>query len=134
MVKIRDLETAPLGTKLELNEFLEQVPFNEQGLIPAIAQDRATNRVLMLGWMNRQAIETTLACGYATYYSRSRKTYWRKGETSGHLQKLCTMRFDCDADTILLSVDQSGPACHTARDTCFYLKVDAEQVIVAIPE
>ncbi|MEQ8690024.1 MAG: phosphoribosyl-AMP cyclohydrolase [Pseudomonadales bacterium] len=134
MPSLKELETAASGTRIELNQLLSEIPFNEQGLIPAIAQDEASRQVLMLAWMNREAIETTLSSGYATYYSRSRASLWRKGETSGHLQQLVSMRFDCDADTVLLSVEQTGPACHTERAHCFYLKVEAEQVIVALPE
>ena len=133
-MQVKDLETAATGTQISLAALLEQIPFNQQGLIPAIAQDGNSLQVLMLGWMDKQAIEMTLESGFATYFSRSRSTYWRKGETSGNLQKLQTMRFDCDADTILLTVDQQGPACHTNRDHCFYLKVEAENVIVALPE
>ena len=84
----------------------------------------------MLAWMNRQSIERTLSEGYACYYSRSRQTYWRKGETSGHLQTLRELRFDCDGDAVLLIVDQKGAACHTNRASCFYLLVDGEQVRV----
>lgn len=131
MSTLKDLEVAEPGVALALDDFLTLIPFNEQGLIAAIAQDRTSKQVLMLGWMNRGAIERTLNDGFATYYSRSRQTFWRKGETSGHLQKLHSMRFDCDADSILLTVDQTGPACHTNRDSCFYLKVEAEKVIVA---
>ncbi|MFT7651024.1 MAG: phosphoribosyl-AMP cyclohydrolase [Limisphaerales bacterium] len=134
MSLLKSLETAEAGTEITLNALLEEVKFNDQGLVPAIAQDSQTHSVLMLAWMDEQSIRTTLEDGFATYYSRSRKAYWRKGETSGHLQKLRSMRFDCDADTILLTVDQSGPACHTERQHCFYLKVDAEKVIVAPAE
>ena len=134
MSLLKSLETAEAGTEITLNALLEEVKFNDQGLVPAIAQDNQTHSVLMLAWMDEQSIRTTLEDGFATYYSRSRKAYWRKGETSGHLQKLRSMRFDCDADTILLTVDQSGPACHTERQHCFYLKVDAEKVIVAPAE
>ncbi|MFK7913861.1 MAG: phosphoribosyl-AMP cyclohydrolase [Pseudomonadales bacterium] len=127
---IKELEAAAAGTALPLQQFLDQVPFNEQQLIAAIAQDHNTRQVLMLAWMDRTAIERTLAEGYACYYSRSRKTYWRKGETSGHVQRLVSMHFDCDADAILLEVEQTGAACHTMRDHCFYLRVDGDQVQV----
>ena len=134
MSLLKRLETANTGTEVSLNELLEEVKFNDQGLVPAIAQDSQTHSVLMLAWMDEQSIRKTLEDGFATYYSRSRKAYWRKGETSGHLQTLRSMRVDCDADTVLLTVDQSGPACHTERQHCFYLKVDAEKVIVAPAE
>ena len=91
-----------------------------QGLVPAIAQDWRSGEVLMLAWMNREAIERTLAEGYACYYSRSRQAMWRKGETSGHLQALKSLRFDCDGDAILLTVEQTGPACHTGEQSCFF--------------
>ena len=84
----------------------------------------------MMAWMDRTAIERTLAEGYACYYSRSRKTYWQKGESSGHVQKLVELRFDCDGDAILLLVEQTGPACHTDRDSCFYLLVEGHRVRV----
>lgn len=119
-----------MGTSLSLQAFLDQVPFNEQQLIAAIAQEHSSREVLMLAWMDRTAIERTLAEGFVCYYSRSRKTYWRKGETSGHLQRLVSMRFDCDADAILLEVEQTGAACHTMREHCFYLRVDDDQVQV----
>ena len=134
MATLKSLESAELGTAISLQDLLSQIPFNDQGLIPAIAQDASTKNVLMLGWMDHKAIETTLADGYATYYSRSRQAYWRKGETSGHLQEVVSMRFDCDGDTVLLTVNQTGAACHTERETCFYLKVAGKEVIVAPPE
>ncbi|MCL2785133.1 MAG: phosphoribosyl-AMP cyclohydrolase [Propionibacteriaceae bacterium] len=90
-----------------------------QGLFPAIAQDRATGKVLMMAWMNDEALRRTLATRQATYWSRSREEFWVKGETSGHTQHVCEVRVDCDRDAILLIVDQVGPACHTGADTCF---------------
>lgn len=99
-------------------DFIESLKLNENGLIPAIAQD-VSGKVLMLAWMNRESIEKTLETGYAVYYSRSRQALWKKGETSGNTQKLVSMKYDCDGDTILLIVKQSGPACHTGSDTCF---------------
>ncbi len=90
------------------------------GLLPVIAQDHRTGRVLMLAWMNQEAYEETVATGLATYYSRSRSAMWRKGETSGHQQKVTTIQIDCDADTILLFVDQVGAACHEGYRSCFF--------------
>ncbi len=130
MVDIKSLENAAHGTTVGLTEFLDRVAFNDQGLVPAIAQDRSSGTVLMLAWMNRQAIEQTLATGQVVYFSRSRNALWRKGETSGHTQALVSMRFDCDADAILLAVEQQGPACHTNRDHCFYLSVQGDEVKV----
>lgn len=92
------------------------------GLLPAIAQSASTGEVLMLAWMNSEAYAETLQSGYATYYSRSRKRLWRKGEESGHRQAVREIRIDCDADTILLSVDQQGAACHEGYPTCFFRK------------
>jgi phosphoribosyl-AMP cyclohydrolase len=93
--------------------------FNASGLVPAIAQDAATGRVLMLAWMNASAYAQTLATRRATYWSRSRGQLWVKGETSGHTQFVREVRLDCDGDTVLLVVDQTGPACHTGAATCF---------------
>jgi len=95
------------------------IRYNEQGLVPAIAQDRASGRVLMMAWMDEKALETTIATGRATYWSRSRHEYWVKGETSGHTQKVHEIRQDCDGDALLLLVDQTGPACHTGAASCF---------------
>ncbi len=113
-----------------MQDALDDLVFNEHGLIPAIAQDAESGQVLMVAWMDRTAITRTLAEGYACYWSRSRKAYWRKGETSGHLQELRELRFDCDGDAILLKVAQTGPACHTNRPSCFYLLVDGARVRV----
>ena len=130
MPLLKDLEGANGGDRVALAEVLNALPYNEQGLVAAIAQDEASHEVLMLGWMDRTAIERTLAEGFACYYSRSRQTYWKKGETSGHFQKLVSMRFDCDGDAILLTVNQTGAACHTNRPNCFYLEVDGEEVVI----
>ncbi|MDQ6965201.1 MAG: phosphoribosyl-AMP cyclohydrolase [Mariprofundales bacterium] len=99
---------------------LDDITFNEAGLVPAIAQDVRSGRVLMMAWMNRQAIAETVSSGFAHYYSRSRQRQWKKGESSGHLQRVVAMHLDCDGDTILLQVEQSGAACHTNRPSCFY--------------
>lgn len=92
---------------------------NADGLVPAIVQDAQTQTVLMLGWMNDQALHLTLTTGRAWYWSRSRQEYWRKGDTSGHTQHVVSVALDCDNDTILVQVDQNGPACHTGTPTCF---------------
>lgn len=130
MTDLKALETSPNGTRLDLAEFLDVVKFNDQGLVPAIAQDSTSGTVLMLAWMNRDAIDQTLASGLVTYYSRSRQSLWQKGETSGNTQRLVDMQFDCDADAILMLVEQTGPACHTHRPNCFYLRVEDGQVVV----
>jgi len=100
---------------------LDAIRFDLRGLVPAIAQQHDTGEVLMLAWMNREAVEETLASGRACYFSRSRNRLWRKGETSGQVQRVVDLRVDCDGDTLLLLVDQAGVACHTGRRNCFYL-------------
>lgn len=100
---------------------LDEVAWNADGLVPAIAQDAGSGRILMMAWMNRLALEETLHSGFAVYWSRSRQTLWRKGETSGHQQVIKQVALDCDADVVLLSVEQHGGiACHTGRQSCFF--------------
>ncbi len=109
--------------------------FNDAGLIPAIAQDDETGEVLMLAWMNAEAVARTLESGRVTYWSRSRAAFWVKGETSGHVQELVEMRQDCDRDCLLILVRQTGPACHTNRRSCFYRAVrNGEEVEILQPE
>ena len=103
--------------------FVNSVAFNEDGLVPVIAQSAATGAVLMLAWMNRDTLERTLSTGEVTYWSRSRGEVWRKGATSGHSQHLVEAWVDCDGDTLLLKVDQLGPSCHTGAPSCFYRKL-----------
>ena len=113
-------------------EILAEVKFNADGLVPAIAQQHDSGEVLMMAWMNRDSIAETLATGRVCYWSRSRAALWRKGETSGHVQSLREMRLDCDGDTLLLLVDQTGPACHTNRRSCFFRAVrDGALVTIA---
>ncbi|MEO1187592.1 MAG: phosphoribosyl-AMP cyclohydrolase [Pseudomonadota bacterium] len=100
--------------------------FNADGLITAIAQDAETHEVLMLAWMNAEALQATIDTGRATYWSRSRQELWIKGETSGHTQAVQEVRIDCDQDAVLLKVIQSGGACHTGRKSCFYRIVDSD--------
>jgi len=109
---------------------LAELAFNADGLIPAIAQQHDTGEVMMLAWMNADAVRETLATRRVCYWSRSRQSLWRKGETSGNVQRLIEFRYDCDADTILLLIDQTGPACHTNRPNCFYKAVRPEGVVV----
>ena len=105
----------------EHSALLQPILWNEQGLVPAIAQDWQTGEVLMLAWMNREALELTIQERRAVYWSRSRQALWRKGEESGHVQHLKELRIDCDADTVLMKVEQvGGIACHTGRRSCFY--------------
>ena len=111
----------------------ETLKFDEGGLIPAIAQDES-GEVLMMAWMNAEAVRRTLATGRVTYWSRSRREYWEKGATSGNRQRLIEMRIDCDRDCLLLRVAQQGPACHTGRRSCFYTAILAgEEVDVTAP-
>ncbi len=126
------LEQAPDNTSINIDDVIDQLAFSDQGLIPVITQDATSKDVLMFAWMNKEALQLTLATNRVTYWSRSRNQLWIKGETSGHTQELVTMAFDCDGDVILCQVNQTGAACHTGRPNCFYLKVDAEQQRVLI--
>jgi phosphoribosyl-AMP cyclohydrolase len=103
-----------------IDEALAAIKFDRDGLVPAIAQQHDTGEILMVAWMNREAVRTTLTEGRVCYWSRSRGTLWRKGESSGQFQLLCDMRLDCDGDTVLLLVNQTGVACHTGRRNCFF--------------
>ncbi|MEM1048279.1 MAG: phosphoribosyl-AMP cyclohydrolase [Pseudomonadota bacterium] len=105
---------------------LSRVRFNADGLVPAIAQQRDTGEVLMMAWMSADSLAETLRTGRVCYWSRSRQEFWRKGDTSGHVQHLVEARLDCDGDTILLVVDQTGAACHTGRRTCFFTPLGSE--------
>ncbi len=108
-----------------MTDWLNAVHWDDQGLVPAIAQDATSGDVLMVAWMNRAALEQTVASGEAVYWSRSRGKLWHKGEESGHLQKVREVRLDCDADVILLKVEQvGGIACHTGRVRCFFRRLD----------
>jgi len=108
---------------------IDALRFDTNGLIPAIAQQHDTGEVLMLAWMNADAVAETLQTGRVCYWSRSRGALWRKGETSGQAQLLIELRFDCDADALLLLVDQTGVACHTGRRTCFYRAIRKDGVV-----
>lgn len=127
---IERTETMPIGSSLPWAEVLEYLPFNADSLLPAIAQQYNSGEVLMLAWMNRDALLETLATGQVCYWSRSRMQLWRKGETSGNRQLLKELRLDCDGDALLLLVDQLGPACHTGRRSCFYNAVHGNRVEV----
>lgn len=107
------------GQAASVDQRIAQVVFNADGLAPVIVQQWDTHEVLMLAWVDAEALRRTLTSGRATYWSRSRREYWRKGDTSGHIQVVHEARLDCDGDAILLLVDQSGPACHTGTRTCF---------------
>ncbi len=113
-----------------MKNIISKLKFNESGLIPAIVQQFDSKEVLMMAWMNEEAILKTLDTKKVHYFSRSRQKIWLKGETSGHTQKLIEFRFDCDQDCVLLLVDQTGPACHTNRQSCFYNLVKDNQIII----
>ena len=109
--------------------------YDANGLLPVIAQDHASGEVLMLAWMNAEAVARTLGTGEMTYWSRSRRAFWVKGETSGHRQRLVEMRIDCDRDCLLALVEQTGPACHTGRRSCFFTALrDGAEVEILKPE
>ena len=117
-----------------MQTILDEIGFDERGLVAAVAQQHDTGEVLMVAWMNREAVAETLATGQVCYFSRSRGGLWRKGETSGQRQRLVDLRLDCDGDTVLLLVDQLGVACHTGRRNCFYRAArDGEVVEIAVP-
>jgi len=109
--------------------------WDARGLVPAIAQDAASGEVLMMAWMNAESLRETLATGRVTYWSRSRGALWRKGESSGHVRRLVEMRVDCDRDCLLMLVEQTGPACHTNRRSCFFTAIrEGEEVEIMAPE
>ena len=116
-----------------MSDFVHSLKFDAQGLIPAIAQQHDSGEVLMLAWMNRQAIEQTIATGRVCYWSRSRGALWRKGETSGQVQRLVELRVDCDLDALLVKVDQTGVACHTGRRACFFNRVEGGRIAAVEP-
>jgi phosphoribosyl-AMP cyclohydrolase len=130
MSSLKQTERWVPGQSLPLAEALDGLPWNADGLLPAIAQQHDSGEVLMLAWMNRESLDETLRTGRVCYWSRSRRKLWRKGESSGQVQRLVEMRFDCDGDTVLLKVDQTGPACHTGRRDCFYNLVQGDRVVV----
>lgn len=120
-LSFKALESALPGESFSLSDILDAVLFNADGLIPAIAQQHDSGEILMMAWMNRETLEETLQTGRVCYWSRSRNKPWRKGETSGQQQHLVSAALDCDGDTLLLQVNQTGPACHTGRRSCFYV-------------
>lgn len=114
--------------------FLDEIPWNQEGLITAIAQDATSGKILMVAFMNREALKETVEKGRAVYWSRSRRKLWRKGEESGHAQKVVEVRLDCDADAVLLRVEQAGGiACHTGRESCFYRKLEDGRWVTTDP-
>jgi phosphoribosyl-AMP cyclohydrolase len=115
-----------------IDKMIAAIQFNDQGLVAAIAQQHGTGEVLMMAWMDRDAVEETMRTGRVCYWSRSRRAPWRKGETSGHIQRLVDLRVDCDGDTLLVEVEQTGVACHTGRHNCFFRAIrDGELEVIA---
>ena len=117
-----------------MSDWLDHVAWNADGLVPAVAQDAASGEVLMVAWMNRESLARTVDSGEATYWSRSRRALWKKGETSGHVQKVVEIRLDCDADTVLLRVESvGGVACHTGRRRCFFNRLEGDRWVETDP-
>ena len=115
-------------------DWLAALKWDEQGMIPAIAQDAQSGRVLMFAWMNRESLQETITTGNAVYWSRSRQRLWRKGEESGHFQRVRSVRTDCDGDVLLLAIDQEGGiACHTGRESCFFHQLDGAAWVAVDP-
>ena len=115
-----------------IDKMLAAIQFDAQGLVPAIAQQRGSGEVLMMAWMDRNAVVETMRTGRVCYWSRSRQAAWRKGDTSGHIQELVELRVDCDGDTLLVEVEQTGVACHTGRHNCFFRAIrDGELAEIA---
>ncbi|MCF7668557.1 MAG: phosphoribosyl-AMP cyclohydrolase [Verrucomicrobia bacterium] len=109
--------------------FIDELKYNSDGLIPAIIQDDKSGTVLMMAYMNAESLERSIDSGTTVFWSRSRKKFWRKGETSGHVQKIRSISVDCDADTLLIRVDQTGPACHEGYRSCFFRTFDGERLV-----
>jgi phosphoribosyl-AMP cyclohydrolase len=114
--------------------FYEQLKFNRDGLIPAIVQEQSSGRVLMMAWMNRASLEKTIATGKTHFWSRSRQKFWMKGETSGHVQTVKDIAFDCDGDTLLIQVEQVGAACHENYHSCFFRSVGTSGDAISVTE
>lgn len=126
--------SAEIDQSLAMTSWLDEVRWNEQGLVPCVVADVRSGRPLMMAWMNREALELTAREGRAVFWSRSRQRLWRKGEESGHVQRVCEIRLDCDADTVALVVDQvGGIACHTGRERCFYRRLEVDRWIDVEP-
>jgi phosphoribosyl-ATP pyrophosphohydrolase/phosphoribosyl-AMP cyclohydrolase len=125
--------SSPDAPEPEAASLIGQIRWDERGLVPAIVQDDLSGQVLMLAYMNREALERTLETGEAYFWSRSRQSLWHKGESSGHIQRVRAVHIDCDGDTLLLLVDPAGPACHTGHRTCFYRRLDGETDAEAKP-
>jgi phosphoribosyl-AMP cyclohydrolase len=123
-----------MGASNQAEDWLEAVKWDERGLVPAIAQERGTGKVLMVAWMNRDALSLTRETGHAVYWSRSRQRLWHKGEESGHQQVVSALRLDCDGDVVLLEVEQKGGiACHTGRHNCFFRELQGDKWVEVLP-
>ena len=123
-----------MGVGIPSTDWLEAVKWDERGLVPTIAQEQGTGKVLMVAWMNRDALRLTQETGHAVYWSRSRQRLWHKGEESGNQQVVHSLRLDCDADVILLEVEQKGGiACHTGRHNCFFRELQGREWVVVAP-
>lgn len=132
--RIADARSAEFDKSLAMTSWLDEVRWNEQGLVPCVVADVHSERPLMMAWMNREALELTARERRAVYWSRSRQRLWRKGEESGHTQKVRDIRLDCDADTVMLVVEQvGGIACHTGRERCFYRRLEIDRWIDVEP-
>lgn len=126
----KDMERAALGQQFDFDSVFAQIKWNQDGLLPVITQAQHSKAVLMMAWMNQEALLETLKTQQVCYWSRSRQCLWRKGESSGHRQYLTEARLDCDGDCLLLMVNQIGPACHTQRPNCFYLSLATDYVTI----
>lgn len=126
----KEMEKGHKGDVFDWDTAKTQLKFDDQGLIPAIAQQYDSGEVLMMAWMNAESLEESLQTGRVCYWSRSRKKLWRKGEESGQVQILKEARIDCDGDALLLLVDQTGPACHTGRKSCFFFSIETPSVVI----
>jgi len=127
----KSIENSQNGSTFPMEKVLEELTFDDNGLIPVIAQDAESNEILMFAWMNADALRKTLESGAMTYWSRSRGQLWTKGESSGHVQNLVSMSTDCDGDVILAKVTQSGGACHTNRRSCFYIQFGEDDATIS---
>lgn len=127
-------EVAQPGQTRPLADALNAISYDPQGLVPVIAQCVSTQQVLMMAWMNEDALKETIETSRMCYWSRSRQKLWRKGESSGHQQKLVSLRIDCDGDTLLAKVEQTGPACHTNRQNCFFWEVEPKTQTICLQE
>jgi len=126
----RSNEQQAVGFQLPLAEAFKAIKWNSDGLVPVIAQQHDSKEVLMLAWMNQAALEETLRSGRVCYWSRSRQAFWKKGESSGQIQTLKRLAIDCDGDALLALVDQTGPACHTGRRSCFYWRFNQDTLVI----